>query len=143
MYSSIIDFGTPQYGELVSLRDVVLRKPLGLEFKASDLSQEFDSIHLAVYHDTGQLLGCLVLKPLSDDEIKMRQVAVYPHLQKQGVGTFLVNSSEVIVKSLGYTKIVLSARLPAVPFYERLSYTIDGKVYTEVGIDHLKMWKKL
>jgi predicted GNAT family N-acyltransferase len=73
----------------------------------------------------------------------MRQVAVFPKVQKQGAGTFLVNSSELIAKSLGYKKLELSARLPAVPFYERLSYTVDGEVYQEVGIDHMKMWKDL
>ncbi len=143
MYSSIIDFGTPQYGELVALRDLVLRKPLGLEFSVSDIAQEYDSFHLAVYSDSNQLLGCLVLKPLSTNRIKMRQVAVFPKVQKQGAGTFLVNSSELIAKSLGYKKLELSARLPAVPFYERLSYTVDGEVYQEVGIDHMKMWKDL
>lgn len=143
MYSSIIDFGTPQYGELVYLRDIVLRQPLGLEFHESDLAQEYDSIHLGGYDASGLLLGCLVLKPLEEGNIKMRQVAVYPHIQRQGAGTFLVSSSELIAKSLGYKKMVLSARLPAVPFYERLSYATDGTVYQEVGIDHVKMWKVL
>ena len=143
MYSSIIDFGTPQYGELVSLRDIVLRRPLNLEFNELELAKEYNSIHLGVYSNSRHLLGCLVLKPLTGGDIKMRQVAVVPDLQKQGAGTFLVNSSELIAKSLGYTKMVLSARLPAVPFYERLSYTVDGEVYQEVSIDHLKMWKLL
>ena len=143
MYSSIIDFGTPQYGELVSLRDLVLRKPLGLEFNADDLAEEYSSIHLGCYNDHDELLACLVLKPINNEEVKMRQVAVFPNIQKQGTGTFLVHSSEVISKAKGYKKMVLSARLPAVPFYERMEYYIDGDVYHEVGIDHLKMWKLL
>jgi predicted GNAT family N-acyltransferase len=143
LYSSIIEFGTPQYGELVSLRDLVLRKPLGLEFKSDDLAEEYSSIHLGCYNDRNELLGCLVLKPLNAEEVKMRQVAVFPDIQKQGSGTFLVQSSEMIAKAKGYSKMVLSARLPAVPFYERLDYNIDGDIYQEVGIDHLKMWKLL
>lgn len=143
MYCIIVDFGTPQYGELVSLRDIVLRKPLGLEFTTIDLSEEYTSIHLGCYNDENELLACLVLKPISDTEIKMRQVAVFPNIQRQGAGTFLVHSSEVVAKAEGYTKLVLSARLPAVPFYERLDYIIDGAIYQEVSIDHMKMWKKL
>lgn len=143
MYSSIIEFGTPQYGQLVSLRDLVLRKPLGLEFKVEDLSEEYSSIHLGCYNDHNELLACLVLKPISNEEVKMRQVAVFPNVQKQGAGTFLVQSSEVIAKSECFSKMVMSARLPAVPFYERMDYNIEGDVYQEVGVDHLKMWKLL
>ena len=143
MYCSIIEFGTPQYGELVSLRDLVLRKPLGLEFSIDDLSSEYDSIHLGCYSDQRELLACLVLKPISDKEVKMRQVAVFPNMQKQGIGTFLVESSELISKSKGYSKLVLNARLEAVPFYERHGYNVEGDLYQEVGIDHLKMWKNL
>ena len=143
MYSCIIEFGTPQYGELVALRDLVLRKPLGLEFKPGDLAEEYSSIHLGCYNDYNELLACLVLKPIDKEEVKMRQVAVFPNIQNQGAGTFLVHSSEVIAKAGGFSKMVLSARLPAVPFYERLEYNIDGDIYQEVGIDHLKMWKLL
>lgn len=143
MYSSVIEFGTPQYGELVSLRDLVLRKPLGLEFIPEDLAEEYNSIHLGCYSDHYQLLACLVLKPINHEEIKMRQVAVFPEFQKQGAGTFLVHSSEVIAKYQGYSKMVLSARLPAVRFYDRLDYSIDGDIYQEVGIAHQKMWKLL
>lgn len=143
MYCIIVDFGTPQYGELVSLRELVLRKPLGLEFTTNDLSEEYTSIHLGCYSNQNELLACLVLKPISETEIKMRQVAVFPNIQRQGAGTFLVHSSEVVAKAEGYSKLVLSARLPAVPFYERLDYSIDGGIYQEVSIDHMKMWKKL
>ncbi len=143
MYTSIIEFGTPQYGELVALRELVLRKPLGLEFTEEQLSQEYDSIHLACYDSHNRLLACLVLKPKSDNEVKMRQVAVSPEYQKQGAGTFLVNASEIIARNEGFKKMVLSARLPAVPFYERLDYHTKGEVYTEVGIDHMEMWKEL
>ncbi len=143
MYSSIIEFGTPQFGELISLRDLVLRRPLGLEFKSKDLAEEYNSIHLGCYNDHNELLACLVLKPINNEEVKMRQVAVFPNIQKQGAGTFLVQSSEVIAKAEGYSKMILSARLPAVPFYTRMDYNIDGDIYQEVGIDHLRMWKML
>ena len=39
-----IEFGTPEYDESVRLRDLVLRKPLGLEFNPEDLALEYDSI---------------------------------------------------------------------------------------------------
>jgi len=73
----------------------------------------------------------------------MRQVAVDPTLQSRGVGTFMVIESEHIATHQGYKKIELSARKTAVEFYEKLGYSTIGDIYTEVGIEHLKMYKDL
>lgn len=143
MYCTSVEFATPAFDALVALRDLVLRQPLRLEFLADDLALEYDSLHLACYDDGHQLLGCLVLKPLSDSTIKMRQVAVHPNVQKGGVGTLLVDYCEIVARDLGYRKMELSARLPAVPFYKRLDYHSVGEQYMEVGIAHQKMEKSL
>lgn len=138
-----IDFGTPEYDETVRLRDQVLRKPLGLEFTAEQLAEEYDSRHLTAADADGNLLACLVLVPLEDGEIKMRQVAVRPDVQGRGVGTALVKYSEQSAFDEGYRKMVLHARETAVPFYRKLGYSIEGGRFTEVGIPHVKMQKKL
>lgn len=143
MYVSQIKFGTPGYGELIYLRDLMLRKPLGLEFAPEELSEEYSSTHFAAYSDTDDLLGTLVMKPLEGGQIKMRQVAVFPHHQKKGIGQLMVSASEEFSRSNGYSEIVLSARVPAVPFYEKLGYEVVSDLYQEVGIDHYKMRKVL
>jgi len=143
LYTNTIDYGTPAFDEFLSLRNEVLRKPLGLEFYAEDISQEYKLIHFCCYSDNNELLAGLVFQPNSETEIKMRQVAVSPKVQKQGVGTFLVKASEKLARQLGYETIVLSARLTAVPFYTRLDYDTISEVYQEVGIDHKKMKKDL
>jgi hypothetical protein len=71
-----VPFATPAYDDTIGLRDEILRRPLGLEFHPKDLATEFDSIHLACYHSSWELVGCLVLVPKSNSIIKMRQVAV-------------------------------------------------------------------
>ena len=143
MYVTEVEFGTPAYDELIYLRDILLRKPLNLEFTPEDLSTEYTSTHLAAYASDDELLGTLVMKPLTDGQIKMRQVAVFPQHQKKGIGQLMVAASEDFSKNNGYKEIVLSARVPAVPFYEKLGYKVTGDLYIEVGIDHYKMIKKL
>lgn len=143
MYTEIIQFATPRYSAIVQLRDLVLRKPLGLEFAVEDFAEEYKSYHLGCYDGNHNLLGCLVLKPLSNEVVKMRQVAVSPEFQKKGIGKFLVESSEIVAKTEGFKEVVLSARIVAVPFYDKLFYQKQGDIYTEVGIDHQKMHKTL
>jgi hypothetical protein len=139
-----IEFGTPEFDEALRLRDLVLRKPLNMSFDPEDIAKEYDSYHIACYHNvTSELLACLILKPISNSTLKMRQVAVHPDFQSIGLGSFLVSESEIFAKRSGYSKIELNARETAVNFYKKAGYTVDGDVFKEVGIDHYFMWKSI
>ena len=138
-----IEFGTPEYDEAVWLRYEVLRRPLGLEFTPEQLAEEYDQIHLAAYEPAGRLLAYLNLTPIDADIVKMRQVAVASALQGRGVGKALVAESERLAADLHFKKMTLHARQVAVPFYERLGYSIVGEPFEEVSIPHFKMEKGL
>ncbi len=139
----VFDFATPEYDESVRLRDDILRKPLNLSFKAEDLATEYNSHHLGVFNQQNRMIGCLVLKPLSEELYKMRQVAVAENCQGKGVGKAMVKASEEYVLQLGGKKFELNARDVAIPFYESLKYKKVGEEFTEVGIKHFKMEKIL
>ncbi len=130
------------YRECVALRLAVLRTPLGLSFTDDELTREVSSIHLAC-HEDGRLVGCLVLVPLADGLIKMRQVAVSPEAQGLGIGRSLVESSEELARSRGFTRMTLHARTTAVPFYLRLGYDKVGEEFEEVTVPHWEMQKSL
>lgn len=138
-----VDFGTPEYDELISLRYRVLKEPLGLEFSEESLSNEFEDTHLALYDDAYQLMACLVLSPESGGPVRMRQVAVVPEKQNSGLGRTLVGYSEDWSRRAGFTEMVLHAREQAVSFYEKLGYKKVGKKFEEVGLPHWQMKKKL
>lgn len=141
-YIGFYEFASPEYDESVALRHEVLRAPLGLEYTAEQLALEYSDIHIGLWDDAG-LQATLILTPLGGDEIKMRQVAVRPQFQGRGLGSRLVDFSESWAKSKGYEKMVLHARLNAVPFYEKLAYDTIGGEFTEVGIPHYRMEKHL
>ncbi len=138
-----IQFGTPAYDESIQLRTDILRIPLGLEFFVEDLEKEYNQFHLGCYNKNSELVGCLVLNPLSEGVLKMRQVAVSQNIQKKGIGSLLVHASEDFAKKRGFTEMVLNARETAVPFYEKLNYTKIGERFEEVNIPHFKMKKDL
>jgi len=139
----LVDFGTPAYDETVRLRRDILRIPLGLEFYVKDLKLEYNQYHLAGYDQSGNLVGCLVLKPLPDGAIKMRQVAVREDVQKKGIGQLMVAASEAISRKLNFQEMELNARKNAVPFYKKLNYKTSGKEFMEIEIPHFKMVKTL
>lgn len=138
----LVAFNSEEYRQTVRLRDEVLRAPLGLTFTPEQLAAEADDLHLACFI-RGQLVGCLILTPQDRGAIKMRQVAVSPLVQKQGVGTILVQASEEIAVERGYHQMVLHARETAVPFYLRLGYQVTGELFEEVTVPHRAMFKML
>lgn len=144
LFCMLVEFGTPEFDELFQLREKILRKPLNMTFSIDQIETEYDSYHLGCYAaNTMQLLGCLILKPLDANRIKMRQVAVDDTFQKRGVGQYMVNYAEVLARKLGYSKIELHARYNVLGFYENLDYVQEGAIFQEVGINHIYMSKDL
>ena len=136
-----IDFASPEFDEALALRYEVLRKPLGLEYTLEQLTTEWDNIHIAAFGPSGKMVGYLNLTPVNDHEVKMRQVAVAPDEQGNGIGKAMVAYSENVAKQLKFKEIVLHARKTAVPFYLGLNYEIIEDEFEEVSIPHFKMRK--
>ncbi len=143
LFTIEVEFGTPAHDETIRLRDDILRKPLGLQFEPEQLAEEYKDIHLACYNSQHELVGCMVLMIVNQENLKMRQVAVSEDAQRQGVGQFMVRRSEDIAIKRGFKKMVLHARDTAVPFYLKLDYKKKGRPFTEVTVKHYKMEKDL
>lgn len=124
----------------VELRRAVLRLPLGLDFTPEELDAEAEDLHL-VGKDGEQVVACLVLQPLDAQTIKMRQVAVSPERQGEGIGAQLVEFSETVAQINGFNEIKLNARANVVPFYLKLGYEVYGEPFEEVTIPHRAMRK--
>ena len=73
----------------------------------------------------------------------MRQLAVRPDSQGEGIGRTLVRYSESFARDRGYQEIFLHARETAVTFYRKLDYELEGDQFTEVTIPHYYMRKNL
>lgn len=128
----------PEFQEVWNLREEVLRKPLGLSLKNDNLSRDFiDTIFVA--SSDGSVIGCVFMHRLSDEQIQLRAMAVYPTWQGKGVGRMLVQAAEKYAWHAGYKQIILHARKVAMGFYASMGYTPYGDEFTEVGIPHYMM----
>lgn len=138
-----IEFGTPDMDEALALRDLVLRKPLGMVFETQDIEEEYKELHYAAFDTLGHLIAVLSLKNINEEVYKMRQVAVSPYLQGKGIGQKLVAYVECVLKSKNIKRIELHARDTAISFYKKLGYKIEGEPFEEVSIKHSFMYKNL
>ena len=135
-------FGSLDYRASLVLREEILRKPLGLPFRAEDTAHDDYSFHLGCYREEA-LVGVLVLEPLDEVRIKMRQVAVAAETQGQGAGSDLVAFAEKFVREKGYRTIVAHARQEYHSFYVKRGYAIRGGPFIEVTIPHYAIAKEL
>lgn len=137
-----IKHGSKEYKEELKLRDKILRRPIGLDLFAEDLTEENNDVHIGVFTED-KLIGVLVLSKTDEDSIRMRQVAVDKSFRGFGAGKKMVEFSELEAKAQGYKRIHLHARKTAVEFYLKLGYNVIGDEFVEVGIPHLEMDKLL
>ena len=146
----IVEYASALYDAVVRLRQEVLRSPLGMTFTRDDLSRDKDGITFAMVDTTNPMnvLACIQLfvpdaSTASPPSIKIRQMAVSPNQQGQGLGQRMMWFAENWAVQNNHNRITLNARVTAAEFYKKLGYTITSHEFFEVGIPHVVMEKKL
>lgn len=138
----LIDIDSNEYEAMKQLRLDVLLNPIGVPASYINPQKEKTDLLVGAYENE-VLIGCCVLTPLDNELIQLRQMAVQPHLQGKGIGAAIVTFAEQIARGKGFTRLMMHARDVVIPFYEKSGYTIAGEQFTEVGIDHHRMEKRL
>jgi ribosomal protein S18 acetylase RimI-like enzyme len=142
MALKIIDHGTPEYKQMVKLREDILRRPLGLAFSPAELEKEKDNLLMAAFEDD-QILGCCMLVEDGPQTVRLRQMAVLDDLQGKGIGKALMTFAENLARDRGYKTITMHARKNSVGFYEKMGYKRRGQEFEEITIPHYVMEKQL
>lgn len=131
------------------VRHSVLRqgKPIETCFFEGD---DFDTtVHFGLYFDN-ECIGVASIYSTNNssfsqpNQYQLRGMAVLNQFQKQGAGAQLVLHVEHYLQSKGISLLWFNAREVAVPFYEKLGYTIKGPAFDIPSIGtHYVMAKKL
>lgn len=138
----LIDHGSPEYLQMVQLRNDILRKPLGLSLDPGELDREKDEILIAAFED-GKMLGCCMLVRADALTARLRQMAVPNNLQGLGIGRALIQFAENIARDRGFRIIMMHARKTATGFYKKFGYEVRGEEFEELTLPHVIMEKKL
>ena len=142
MALKIIDHGTPEYQQMVKMRDDILRKPLGLTFSQQELEKEKENMLIAAFEEE-DMLGCCMLVEEDAATVRLRQMAVLNDLQGKGIGRALMNFAENLARDRGYKVLSMHARKNTIGFYEKMGYNVASEEFTEITIPHIIMEKKL
>jgi histidinol dehydrogenase len=140
--SFTIEYGSPEYRSMCVLRDEVLRKPIGLRLTKEETLRDENDILLACM-ENDEALACCILSRRNPDMLQLRQMAVAPAYQRKGLGKEMLQFAEQTARDNHYSIICMHARKTALPFYEKSGYTMIGEEFTEVGIPHFEMVKKI
>lgn len=139
-----LEFSSPEYEQMLTLRNRVLRHPLGRILDEDDLADEESQLLFALFSETGEeMLACVCVRKICSTVYKLRQMAVAEPMRGQGLGRHLVREVEQVLAARGGDCVELHARSTAVGFYENLGYQCVGPMFSEVGIAHIKMQKSL
>ena len=142
MALKIIDFGTPEYRQMLKMRDDILRRPLGLNISPDEIENEKNNLFIAAFEDE-QMLGCCMIVELDPRKARLRQMAVLNNLQGKGIGRALIQFAENIARDHGYRIMSMHARKATVPFFEKMGYKVTSTEFIEITIPHYEMEKDL
>ena len=104
---------------------------------------EIDGVDPSAIHVLAHCYGQAAGTGRLDINGKIGRIAVYPQLRRQGVGWEIMQCLMAVAHRQGHQQVVLSAQCHAIAFYQKLGFQTMGGVYQEVGIDHIKMVKRL
>jgi predicted GNAT family N-acyltransferase len=80
--------------------------------------------------------GRLLLDAPPAENAHIGRVAVLRDCRERGFGEAIMLALHEEARRRGYPGITLAAQLPAIPFYERLGYTVRGDVFLDADIEH-------
>ncbi|WP_281545832.1 GNAT family N-acetyltransferase [Grimontia sp. SpTr1] len=128
------------YQQALSLRYALFFEEPGLPWEVLFDADEENSLHLAAVCD-GELLAYGRLTKRDDSTMQISQMVVSPDHQRKGLGESILSRLVAHAKKHLTKNIILSARLHAMPLYEKLGFNKMGDVYTspKTGIKHIKM----
>jgi GNAT superfamily N-acetyltransferase len=129
-----VRLGSADYQKTITLRQAVLLEPFGIPLIAAQADDQ-RAVHLAAFQ-AESCVGCLLLIDRGGGTWQLRQMAVTPELQRQGIGQKLVSFAVDWAREAGGTRLMAHAREPAVPFYERAGFSVERDPYIQVGLPH-------
>ena len=138
-----IVYGHRRYRATLPFRHALLRRPLGRHYPCYRARNERKEFIFGRWDEQGELVACVLLRPLGGRQARLRQMAVARHQQGYGHGHRLLRWVENWARGRGFRNLEMHARQHVLPFYRRIGYHPVKGPFREVGILHHKMVRHL
>ncbi|QDQ01448.1 GNAT family N-acetyltransferase [Lysinibacillus fusiformis] len=112
--------------------------PLHLECDAEDAT----ATHFIMYDDY-EPVGAARLRGIENDTAKIERVCILQSQRGKKLGALIMKEMEKHAISVKKKKLKLHAQSYAIPFYEKLGYTVTSPEFMDAGIPHRAMEKTI
>lgn len=136
MAKSFDELTTRELYEILKSRAEIFIKEQDINYVDPD-NVDYESLH--VFRMKGNRVDAyLRAHRIDDDSVKIGRVITLIH--GQGIGTELMEyAMREIPKKMACRRLIMHAQKQAVPFYERLGFTVTSGEYLEEGVVHVDM----
>ncbi len=108
-----------------------------------ELDEEDEGALHIIAEDDGLILGCARLI-LSCRDAHIGRLAVKKTYRGKGIGADILGFIIDYCLKVGVSDIWLNAQLRAEKFYEKLGFKREGEIFSEAGIEHVRMtWSQM
>jgi predicted GNAT family N-acyltransferase len=133
--------GAAEYRAALNLRYDVFCREQGVPESEERDGRDHESLHLIAIAD-GEVIGtCRIL--MIGDTSQFSRLAVDVRSRRRGVATALLEAADEETRAAGGKRLVLHAQTYARSLYEQSGYKARGREFTEAGIEHIAMEKRL
>ncbi|HJB24164.1 MAG TPA: GNAT family N-acetyltransferase [Candidatus Jeotgalibaca pullicola] len=142
LFKNTMTISSPIYEDSLQIRRIVFIEEQNVSPDIEIDDKEERCIHVVGYKKEKAVVTARLL-PLETNQYKVQRVAVLKKERGKHYGKYLMLELERIAREKDAASIVLGAQNHALPFYDRLGYTINSEEYSEAGILHHDMIKIL
>ncbi|MGE7916591.1 GNAT family N-acetyltransferase [Lysinibacillus xylanilyticus] len=142
MYNVKIVETTQEHDDAITVRKKVFVEeqgvPLHLECDAEDAS----ATHFIMY-EGNEPVGAARLRSIENDAAKIERVCILQDQRGKKLGALIMKEMEKHAISIHMKKLKLHAQSYAIPFYEKLGYSVTSPEFMDAGIPHRAMEKNI
>lgn len=122
-----------------------IRKKVFVEEQGIPLHLEIDDYDHSASHfivlDKDKPIAAARLREIDSGIGKVERVCVLSEKRGNHFGVFIMNGLEKFARERGWKKLKLHAQTYAIPFYEKLDFTVTSPEFEDAGIPHREMEK--
>ena len=121
-----------------------VREPVFVIEQKIDAREEFDAIdpicdHILAQDNDGRAIGTGRI----DAHGKIGRIAVLSEWRRSGVGRAILKKALELARDKGFGRVYLFAQVSAMGFYEREGFSGYGDRFSEAGIEHRAMERRI
>jgi predicted GNAT family N-acyltransferase len=120
----------------------VQEQQVPIEEEIDQYDQLNQATHFVMYNDENEPIGAGRYREV-EDYGKIERICILPNYRKNGSGKQLMDEIIRYAKETGAKKVKLNAQTQALPFYEKLGFTVTSDEFLDAGIPHKAMEMEL